>query len=271
MNLVTFNPYRTIGIPGIKYVKPEQSFREIDTLRNADALLFPETWQTTFLTYGLKKPIFPSIESIQLGFSKVEMTRALWTICPDHVAYTEILANTEQNRVHVLDTFPYPFVAKESRNSMGKGVFLINCKDDFNHYATHSDVLYVQEYLPNEDKDLRVCIIGDKIVTAYWRTASQGSFLHNISQGGQLCFDFIPEDACELVLKVARALNINHAGFDILYSNGKPYILEFNILFGNQGIREQGISLEREIYDYLLKTINPPKPTAPLTPLKGIS
>lgn len=271
LNLVSFNPFRTIGIPGIKYIKPEHSFKEMETIRNADVLLFPENWQTTFLAYGLKKTLFPSIESIQLGYSKIEMTRALWSVSPENVPYTEIFANTETNRKYVLDTFPFPFVAKDARNSMGKGVFLINSPAEFYNYAENIDILYVQEFLPNDGKDLRVCVIGDEIVTSYWRVGSEGSFLHNVAQGGELCFDFIPQEALDLVLKVAKDLNINHAGFDVIFSNGRAYILEFNVLFGNQGIREQGISLETKIYDYLLRTVEPPYPTAPLTPLKGIS
>ncbi|MDL4839630.1 ATP-grasp domain-containing protein [Aquibacillus rhizosphaerae] len=271
MKIVTFNPFRTIGIPGVKYIKPEHSFREINSLKEADVLLFPENWQTTFLAYGIKKPIFPSIESIQLGFSKIEMTRALWSVCPEYVPYTEILANTEINRTTILATFPFPFVVKEARNSMGNGVYLINNLQDFQLYTDKVDTLYVQEYLPNDDKDLRICIVGNEIVTAYWRTVSNGSFLHNVAQGGVLCFDFIPDDVCKMVLDVAKSLNINHAGFDVIFSNGKPYIIEFNVLFGNQGISAQGISIENKIYEYLLNTINRPYPTAPLTPLKSIS
>ncbi|MDC3416231.1 ATP-grasp domain-containing protein [Aquibacillus salsiterrae] len=271
LNLISFNPFRTIGIPGIKYIKPEHSFKDIEIIRQADVLLFPENWQTTFLAYGLKKPLFPSIESIQLGFSKIEMTRALWSVAKQHVPYTEILANTEQNRANILETFPFPFVLKDARNSMGKGVFLIENEKDFRLHATMLDVLYVQEYLPNDGKDLRVCVVGDEVVAAYWRVGEEGAFLHNVAQGGELCFDFIPQDALDLVLRVAKALNINHAGFDVVFSNGNAYILEFNVLFGNHGIREQGIALEAKIYEYLLKTMEPPYPTAPLTPLKGIS
>lgn len=271
MNLVSFNPLRTLGIPGITYIKPDHSFKEMNTLKEADCLLFPETWQTSFLAYGVKKPIFPSIETIQLGFSKIEMTRALMTICPENVPYTEILANTESNRSSVLETFPFPFVAKEARNSMGRGVFLIQSEQDFLDYAERVDVLYIQEYLENEDKDLRVVVVGDEIITAYWRMGSSGAFLHNVSQGGDICFDFIPQEALDLVAKVSKELNINHAGFDVLFSNGKAYILEFNVLFGNQGIIERGISVESKIYDYLLRTVVPPYPTSPIAPLKGIS
>ncbi len=271
MKLVTFNPYRSLGIPGVTYIKPEHTFREVDKIRDADFVLFPETWQTTSLVYGLKKSIFPSIETIQLGFSKIEMTRALWTVAKDYVPYTEILANTESNQTSVLDTFPFPFVGKVVRSSMGKGVYLITNKEEFYEYTSKVDVLYVQEYLPNDDRDLRICVVGDEILTAYWRIGQEGAFLHNVAQGGDLSFDFIPDTAIELVSRVSKELNINHAGFDILFSNGKPYILEFNVLFGNQGLQSQGISVGERIYEYLLRNSNPPYPTSPMTPLKGIS
>ncbi|MFC4403397.1 ATP-grasp domain-containing protein [Gracilibacillus xinjiangensis] len=270
MKLISFNPFRTIGIPGVHYIKPELMFQEIDTIREADLILFPETWQVTTLVYGLRKKIFPSIETIQIGSNKIEMTRALWSVSKPFVPYTEILASTASNILKVLETFPFPFVAKEAKNSMGNGVFLIETKEQFLDYANHNDILYVQEFLPNDGKDLRVCIVGENIHAAYWRVGQEGEFLHNVAQGGDICFHFIPEDALDLVKNVANALNINHAGFDILVSKGKYYILEFNVLFGNQGLFNQDITVEQAIYQYILETFLSPFPTAP-TPGKIIS
>ncbi|WP_102348124.1 ATP-grasp domain-containing protein [Bacillus sp. Marseille-P3661] len=263
MKMVSFNAFRTMGIPGVHYIKPANMYKELEIIRQADIVLFPETWQVQALVYGLKKRIFPSIETLQVGFSKVEMTRALWTVAPENVPYTEILANSPNNVEYVLETFPFPFVAKEVRNSMGKGVFLIKGEKEFREYAEHNDVLYVQEYLENDGKDLRICVVGDQIFASYWRVGLEGEFLHNVAQGGDLCFDFIPQDACELVLKIAKDLNINHAGFDVMVSGGKFYILEFNVLFGNQGINSMGLSVENAIYNYLLNEFVPPFPTSP--------
>ncbi|MDM5337949.1 RimK family alpha-L-glutamate ligase [Fictibacillus enclensis] len=251
MKLVTFNPFRTIGIPNVQYVKPDHMFKELVKIKQADVLLFPENWQVNSLVYGMKKRIFPSIESIQLGYSKMEMTRALWTVCPENVPYTEILGNSKDSRQKVLETFPFPFVAKEIRNSMGKGVFLVNNEEDFYTYAEANDVLYVQEYLPI-DRDLRVCVVGDEIIGSYWRIGSNG-FHNNVSQGGSISFDQIPEEALELVRQTAKALNVNHAGFDIVAANGKYYILEFNVLFGNQAFNHLEVSPEKKIYEYLVK------------------
>lgn len=263
MKLVSFNAFRTIGIPGVRYIKPEHMFNEIDVIKEADVLLFPETWQVPTLVYGLKKQIFPSIETIQIGANKIEMTRALWAVAKEHVPYTEILANTDGNIADVLATFPFPFVAKEAKNSMGRGVFLIENDAQFIDYAHHNEILYVQEYLPNDGRDLRVCVVGDQIYDAYWRIGQEGEFLHNVAKGGEVSHQLIPEDALRLVLKIANLLNINHAGFDIVVSEGKYYILEFNVLFGNQGLKRQKMTVAQAIQQYIAKNFVPPHPTSP--------
>ncbi|MDT8859150.1 RimK family alpha-L-glutamate ligase [Alkalihalobacillus sp. MEB130] len=256
MKIVTFNPFRTIGMPGIQYVKPERMFEKEERrkIAEADVCLFPENWQVNALVYGMKKTIFPSIQSIQMGFNKIEVTRGFWSVCPDHVPKTVILGRNHDNINRVFDEFPFPFVAKEIRNSMGKGVFLIENHKQFNEYAENNPYFYVQEYLPI-DRDLRVCFVGDDVVAAYWRINERNSFRNNVAQGAKISFDNIPNEAIELVRTTARNLGVNHAGFDVITAGGKFYFLEFNTLFGNQGFQQLGISIERTIYDYLQRTI----------------
>ncbi|WP_058308106.1 ATP-grasp domain-containing protein [Gracilibacillus massiliensis] len=270
MNIVSFNAFRTIGIPNVTYIKPDLMFKEIETVKKANLVLFPETWQVPTLVYGLKKQIFPSIETMQLGMNKIEMTRALWSVAKEHVPYTEILANSESNIQTILTTFPYPFVAKEVKNSMGKGVFLIESEEAFRDYASKNDVLYIQEYLPNDGKDLRICVVGEEIYAAYWRVGLEGEFLHNVSQGGEVCTQFIPEEALHLVTNIAQSLNINHAGFDIIVSEGRYYILEFNVLFGNQGLIGKDVTVAQAIYAYISNHFSPSNPS-PTSPRKIIS
>ncbi|WP_273850297.1 ATP-grasp domain-containing protein [Guptibacillus spartinae] len=266
MKLITFNPFRTLGMTGVSYVKPDHMFKDIHLIREADMLLFPEKWQVNSLVYGLNKKIFPSIQSIQLGFDKVEMTRAFWSLSPDLMPYTEIAGRSNESIERILNTFPFPFVAKEVRSSMGNGVFLIRTEEDFRSYAERNEVLYVQEYLPIE-KDLRVVYVGNKVVSAYWRVGGE-SFLNNVAQGGKLSFHNIPEEALQLVDQTAKALGINHAGFDVVYSNGKYYFLEFNCLFRNQALIQQGIQVEKLIYTYIQEQF---PPLVPPTPFKQIS
>ncbi|AZR74172.1 alpha-L-glutamate ligase [Anoxybacter fermentans] len=266
MRLVSFNPYRSIGVPGVRYIKPEMVFKHREEIAEADWILFPEYWQVNFLVYGLKKRIFPNINTYHLGHDKVEMTRAFWAVCPENTPYTQILASTDANIEQVLDEFTFPFVTKEVRNSMGRGVFLIENKKDFLEYAQKNSILYVQEYLPI-DRDLRIVYLGDKVITAYWRIGAEGQFHNNVSRGGSISFDDIPEEAIRLVEKVARKLGINHAGFDVAEVDGHYYFLEFNHMFGNQALLEKKIPVGRLIYEYLQSQSIPPRePDKPLIP-----
>lgn len=211
-------------------------FMHIDEIREAEYILFPEYWQVNTLYYGLKKEIFPSISTYHLGHTKVEMTRVLQATFPQHIPYTLIRANTVVNQQEILDTFPFPFIAKDIRNSMGRGVYFIQGPSDFLKYVETHDVLYVQELLPIE-KDMRIVYVGDQVIEAYWRVNEQHEFLTNVSQGGVIIYDNIPPKAIELVEMIAKTLNINHAGFDIAEVDGHYYVFEFNVFFGNTGLR----------------------------------
>lgn len=46
-------------------------------------------------------------------------------------------------------------------------------------------------------------------------------------------------------------------------SGGKYFILEFNVLFGNQGLNFMGVSAKQAIFNYILRDFTPPFPTSP--------
>jgi ribosomal protein S6--L-glutamate ligase len=115
-------------------------------------------------------------------------------------------------------------------------------------------LLYAQEYLPI-NRDMRLVVIGDQVVTGYWRMQSSDGFRNNIAAGGQVDLSPPHPAAVELVTRVARELNIDHAGFDVAMVGDHPYILEFNRLFGNVGLAEQGVDTGKLIYEYLLASL----------------
>ena len=262
MRLLSFNALRTLGLPGIHYIKPELYLRELPAVQGADWVLYPEYWQVNSLVYGLQKRIFPSIASYHLGHDKVEQTRAFLAVAPAHVPLTEILPATASSVERILDTFTFPFVAKVVRSSMGDGVYLIEERGELRRYAEANSVLYVQEYLPIH-RDLRVVWIGNQVVTAYWREQSNG-FHNNVAKGGVVHFDGVPPAALELVRQVATALGIDHAGFDVAVVAGHCYLLEFNLLFGLDGLNRQGINHGDYVLSYLLSQND--QPTNPLRP-----
>lgn len=263
MRLVTFDPFRTLGIPGVKYIKPELYQAHLPEIRAADWLLFPEYWQVNALIYAHRRRIFPSPASYHLGHDKVQMTRALEARWPKHVPATLIRPSTPRDADEILDRLGLPLVAKDVRSSEGRGVVLIGSEAEWRAYCAGRSVLYAQEYLPI-DRDLRVVVIGRDVVASYWRLQPPGGFLNNLAAGGTLSFEPAPTAALRLVTRIARALRIDHAGFDVAMVGRRPYVLEFNRLFGNAGLREQGIRPGELVHRYLLTRTprNPRKPRA---------
>ncbi|MCX2782127.1 hypothetical protein OQJ46_03870 [Microbulbifer thermotolerans] len=265
MSWVSFNIFRTLGFPDTLQLKPEDVFKYREEISTAEWVLFPEYWQLNALIYGLQARVFPSEASYRLGHNKIEMTRAFELVAPANTPYTRILANTPENAEHLWNEMDQPFVAKLPKSSQGNGVWLIESLQDWRDYLSKSDVLYVQEQLPI-DRDIRIVVIGDQVITAYWRLQAAQGFYNNVSKGGLIERSPVPEAAVALALHLARTLDINHAGFDIAMVGGHPYVLEFNRLFGNQGIEGGDAKLREVIQDYLQRQSTPTGPNFPSRP-----
>lgn len=265
LNLISFDPLRTMNLPGVSFAKPENFFRQIERIKAADWVLFPDYWQVNALVFGLKRRIFPSLASYLIGHDKVEMTRGFLSVAPAHVPETLIYSVSPENADAVWDQMTTPFVAKFPRSSMGSGVFLIHTRKDWRRYLELTPVIYAQEYLPIE-RDLRIVTVGYRIMGGFWRLQSNRSFHNNLSQGGQIDLSPIPEAAVELVKRLATELGINYGGFDIAMVGGFPYVLEFNRLFGSNSLNLNRELISRAIMETLVVDADTRGPDTPCTP-----
>jgi len=256
MRVVSFDAFRSLDIPGVHYLKPELYLKNLPMLTSADWLLFPDYWQICGLHFGLKARLFPSLASYMVGHDKIEQTRVFQLLFPRHTPNTQILANTAENAALLWDEMTLPFVAKIPRSSEGRGVFLIEERVQWRLYQQQTPVLYVQEYLPI-DRDLRLVVIGNRVVAGYWRLQSANGFHNNIACGGELDFSPVPKAAVELVESLSTRLGIDHGGFDLAMLGDQPMLIEYNRLFGNNGLIQQGIRTGSLIYQYLLEQSEP--------------
>ncbi len=265
MAWISFDVFRTLGFADTLHIKPDQVFQYKAEISQAQWVLFPPYWQLNALQYGLKARIFPSESCYRLGNNKVEMTRAFELVAPHNTPHTRILANTPANAELLWREMITPFVAKLPKASQGDGVWLIDSRHDWLNYVALSETLYAQEYLPI-DRDIRIIVIGDKVLAAYWRQQAARGFYNNVAKGGFVDQSPVPQAAIELALQLAKALDINHAGFDIAMVGDRPYVLEFNRLFGNQGIAGGDVMLREAIVDYLQRQGAPTAPNFPSRP-----
>jgi ribosomal protein S6--L-glutamate ligase len=256
MRVVSFDAFRSLGIAGVHYLKPEHFQKHLNLLRQADWLLFPQYWQVNALYYGVNPRIFPSIGAYHIGHDKVEQARVFGTVAPAHQPATTILANTPENAERIWQQMILPFVAKIPKSSEGRGVFLIETREQWRDYCATGEVLFAQEYLPI-DRDLRIAVIGSEVVGGYWRLQSGDGFHNNVARGGLVDFSPLPPAAVKLVQDLAALLGITFGGFDVAMVGAHPYLLEFNRLFGNQGLVSQGIDICGLINRFLVERRHP--------------
>ncbi len=249
---VTFTPLRSIGIKDTLYIKPDNMFRHIPEIKAADVLLFPRQWQVNGLVHALGKAIFPSQATYYLGQDKVEMTRGLMAACPQMVPRTEICPKHGVDFYRLADTLGLPFVCKEPKASCGLGVYKIESEADFRYYEGRTQVIYAQELL-DIDRDLRVVVVGDQVIAAYWRVGDGTGFHNNLARGGHVVRENIPEFAVQKTLDLARQLGIDYAGFDLAVTPEGIYILEFNPWFGTGGLPFGMTDLGKRIEAWLVR------------------
>ncbi len=152
-----------------------------------------------------------------------------------------------------LEELQYPVVLKSNYGSEGSLVFLVQDPRQANGVLSMlSDMersgfsgFMVQELIPDQERTLRVAVLGDKFYS-YWRCqADPFQFRHNIQAGGVIDQDSDPElqaKAVELVQTLCARTGINLAGVDVLFSAARPQespsplLLEINYYFARQGL-----------------------------------
>ncbi|MDO9566928.1 MAG: ATP-grasp domain-containing protein [Candidatus Desulfaltia sp.] len=145
----------------------------------------------------------------------------------------------------------FPFVFKFDWGGEGENVYLIKSVEDLQDVLQKAAIyentgqagFLIQEYIPCQNRSLRVVVINRKIIT-YWRVLkNREGFCSNLSQGAVIDFDSDPdlqEMAAFSVKSFCRETKINLAGIDILFSSDaqikQPLFLEINYFFGRQGL-----------------------------------
>ena len=134
---------------------------------------------------------------------------------------------------------------------MGRGVYFIDTAEALTEYLQNTNAAYIQEYLPL-DRDIRVVVIGKRIVHAYWRIAPQHDFRSNVAVGGVVNFDTVPSAALDLALHTAISCGWDDVGIDICQYKGRYYVIEANMKYGKEGFRLAGIDYYK-LMDELIK------------------
>ena len=152
----------------------------------------------------------------------------------------------------------FPCVLKVITGSHGAGVYLCHTPKEFEDLSElissldFKNSMIVQQYVQySEGRDLRVIVIGGRVIGAMLRQSTDGSFKANISCGGEgVAFD-VDERMEMLAIQTAKVLDLDIAGVDLLFSTDGYKICEANSSPGFKGFEAAlDINIPEKVFSY---------------------
>ncbi len=156
-----------------------------------------------------------------------------------------------------------PVIMKTPFGSYGSGVVIAESKRslvsslDAIWSAYDINIVLIQEYIKeSKGKDLRLFVVGGKVVATMMRAASKGEFRSNIELGGAgEKVDITPEEE-ESAIRSTEVLGLEVSGVDIVRSNKGPLVLEVNANPGFKKLEEvSGLNVARAIIEYAVSKV----------------
>lgn len=144
-----------------------------------------------------------------------------------------------------------PLVFKENKGSFGEQVYLCRSVEDILSHINGKSFL-LQEYIECGNSDVRLEVVGGKVVSAMKRT-NKNDFRSNITNGGTAEIYQPTEKEKSLAIKACEVLGLNFGGVDII---GGDMVCEVN---SNAHIinimNTNGVDIAPLIFEEILKNI----------------
>lgn len=202
-----------------------------------------------------------SSEAADICGSKFLVTESL---LKDNIPTPEtIIAFTKDAALEAIEKLGYPVVLKPAIGTWGALCAKINDKEAAEAVIDHKEklgsyhhsVYYIQEYIKKPDRDIRVFVVGNKIVGAlyrnskHWMTNKEGTFTLEKCE--------VTPEIKDLALKAKLAVGADIVAIDMLEKGNKilvneiNYTVEFTNFFPaiNESIVSDIIDLVEEKYN----------------------
>jgi len=146
-----------------------------------------------------------------------------------------------------------PVIIKLQEGTQGLGVILAETKksaksiiDTF--YKMDTSIL-IQKYIEESNgEDIRIFVVGNKIVASMKRKSEAGEFRSNVHRGGSTELVNLSPKEKFIALNATKHIGLGVAGVDLIRSKKGPLLIEVNASPGLQGIESAtGINIAKEI------------------------
>lgn len=197
-------------------------------------------------------PVLNSPRSIEVAVDKY-LSLAMLSDAGISVPRTSV-SQTVSNALDRFVQLGGDVVVKPLFGSMGNGIIRLQspkeARIEFEQSVESGSVVYQQEFVQHCGFDIRLLVIGDKVLGM--KRVNATSWITNISQGGVGEPYFPTPEEKGLAIRSARSVGAHFAGVDLMYESGtsRQLVLEVNAVPGWRMISQVlGVDVAKMIID----------------------
>ncbi len=207
--------------------------------------------------------VFSTAHALSISRARNKV-RTLQILSRKHIPIPETLFSINPDDIeHQIELLGGPpVIIKLQEGTQGLGVILAETKksaksiiDTF--YKMDTSIL-IQKYIEESNgEDIRIFVVGQKIVGSMKRSSDVEDFRSNVHRGGSTeAIRPTPKEQ-HMALNATKHLGLGVAGVDIIRSKKGPLLIEVNASPGLQGIESAtGINIAKEIILFVEKNVS---------------
>jgi RimK family alpha-L-glutamate ligase len=160
-------------------------------------------------------------------------------------------------------------VIKPIFGSMGHGMVRVSDPDVAFRVARSLErirsVFYVQRVVDHGGRDIRAFVIGNRVLAAIERTATDHEWRTNVARGASVRSFELPAAWAELAVRAAALVGAEYAGVDLLPArDGSVFVVEVNGIPGWEGLqRATGVDVAGAIVEQLEHVVRRERRSSP--------
>ncbi|MCX8191994.1 MAG: lysine biosynthesis protein LysX [Nitrososphaerales archaeon] len=117
-----------------------------------------------------------------------------------------------------------------------------------------SQIYYIQEYIHRPPRDIRCIVVGDEVITAYYRYAPPGDWRTNIARGGKAEPCKMTKELEDLALGAAEAVGNGVLAVDMMESDRGILVHEVNSRVEFRGASSvSNVDIAKAILEYAIR------------------
>jgi ribosomal protein S6--L-glutamate ligase len=208
--------------------------------------------------------VYPLNESVAIGRSRDKL-RSLQLLARAGVGLpVTAFAHDPKQTEEVLELVGgAPVVIKLLEGTQGIGVVLADTKRSATSvveaFRGAKVNILLQEFIKEAGgADIRVIVVGGKVIAAMKRTGAKGDFRSNLHRGGSAKVIKLSPEERSTAIRSAKIMGLNVCGVDLLRSNHGPVVMEVNSSPGLEGVENAtGLDIAGKIIEYIEKSAKP--------------